>query len=315
MKPLDLQHAAHYQRTTLILQRKGKGIPPGIKLVKLLGKGANNSVYLYKTRDDLYVVVRVPRSRSDTQRIGNATWEFRDTAIATEVGAAPVLYDAWYNRHATPDQRGGLHIVCAYYEKDVHSLLLDLTTKVIPISKELRRQTTMHLRNMAKTHLFCYDLKPANMVFNENPLDIRFIDFGRDFCEWRPYSQENEYIERAPVLSFLQTIADKNSTDRISGKELYEDLMFSVMVIILSANIAFTLEQSRSAIRCSFAERAILNFMGAAASDIYSCTSAMHIGLIQEVLRHREIRDTIRHYMGRRNAGTKRVFAYAGFSR
>ena len=37
--PLDVEHAANYQRTTLIAPRKGTGLPSGhgLKLVRLLG--------------------------------------------------------------------------------------------------------------------------------------------------------------------------------------------------------------------------------------------------------------------------------------
>lgn len=315
MKELDLDDASKYQRTTLIQNRSGTGLQFGIKLIRLLGKGSNNAVYLAQAKDGTKVVVRQPRRNSDTQRIGNASWEFRNTAIAAKLGICPSIYDAWYVRHATRLQRGGLHIVCAYYPKDVHNLLCDTPSDVIPIAKELRTQVVKHLRVMADNNLFCYDLKPANMVFGYDPVDVRFIDFGRDFCEWRPYSEKNEFLERAPVLSFIQTLADEHGDERMTPQMLYADLMYAVMVIMLSANIAYTLDQSRHAIRASFAERSILNFMAGAAAELRTCTRGTHVKLIKEILRNREIKDTIRHYMGRRNCGTKRTFYYAGFRR
>lgn len=313
MKELNLEDSAKYQRTALIQTRPGTGLHFGLKLLKLLGKGSNNAVYLAQSKDGSKVVVRQPRRNSDTQRIGNASWEFRNTAIATQLGICPKMYDAWYVRHATRLQRGGLHIVCDYYPKDVHSLLCDNPYDVIPIAKEMRTQVMKHLRTMADNNLFCYDLKPANMVFKDKPVDVRLIDFGRDFCEWRPYSHKNEFLERAPVLSYIQNLADKYADDRLSPEVLYTDLTFAVMVIMLSANIAFTLDQSRNAIRASFAERSILNFMAGAAAELRTSTRGSHVTLIKEILRQRDIKDTIRHYMGRRNCGTKRVFYYAGF--
>ena len=203
--PLDLENSHQYQRSTLIAQRKGTGLPIGygLRRVKLIGKGSNNAVHLYKTKTDQLVVVRQPRRKSDTQRVGNATWEFRNTAIAVQLQAAPALYDAWYNRHSTPDQRGGLHMICEYYPRDMHAVIMDTPESVYPIEKELRTLVVQHLRKMADNHLFCYDLKASNMVFRDQPFDVRFIDFGRDFCEWRPYSENNEYLERAPVLLSL----------------------------------------------------------------------------------------------------------------
>ena len=165
MKELNLEDASKYQRTLLIQPRNGTGLKNGLRLIKLLGKGSNNAVYLAEDKEKMKVVVRQPRSNSDTQRIGNASWEFRNTAIAANLKICPILYDAWYVRHATRLQKGGLHIVCAYYPKDVHSLLCDTPKDVIPIAKELRTQVIHHLRKMADNNLFCYDLKPSNMVF------------------------------------------------------------------------------------------------------------------------------------------------------
>ena len=282
-------------------------------MVKLIGKGSNNAVFLYKTKHNQMVVVRQPRRKSDTQRVGNATWEFRNTAIAVQLGVAPLLYDAWYNRHSTADQRGGLHIICEYFPKDLHALIMDTPASVKPLAVKLREKVVSHLRRMAEHNLFCYDLKPSNMVFRDEPFDVRFIDFGRDFCEWRPYSEENEFLERAPVLSFIQTLAEQNRTERYTAKQMYTDLMFAVMLLILSSNIAFTLDQSRTASRRAFADNQNLNFMAAAARELRAETQGMHVGLIKEILRQRDIRDTLRHYMGRRNCGTKRCFDYAGF--
>ena len=177
----------------------------------------------------------------------------------------------------------------------------------------MRQQVMHHLRKMADHNLLCYDLKPSNMVFRDNPVDVRFIDFGRDFCEWRPYSDKNEFLERAPVLSYIQILANEHATDRLSPEMLYSDLIYGLMVVMLSANIAYTLDQSRSAIRTSFSERAILNFMAGGAAELRTNMRGQHVSLIKEILRHRDIKDTIRHYMGRRNCGTKRVFYYAGF--
>ena len=317
LTPLNLDNAAQYQRSTLIAPRRGTGLPHGhgLRLVKLLGKGSNNAVFLYKTKTNQLVVVRQPRRKSDTQRVGNATWEFRNTAIAVQLGVAPVLYDAWYNRHSTNDQRGGLHIICEYFPQDMHALLIEKPERVKPLIETLRATIVKQLRAMADHALLCYDLKPSNMVYRDNPFSVRFIDFGRDFCEWRPYSSDNEYLERAPVLSFVQTLAEANATPKYPASKLYTDLIFAVMVLVLSSNIAFTLDSSRTASRQSFSDGMTLNFMAEIARELRQQTCGRHVHLIKEILRQRDIRDTLRHYMGRRNCGTKRTFAYAGFKR
>jgi hypothetical protein len=316
MKELHLQDAPKYQRTVLIAKRQGTGLKYGIQLIKLLGKGSNNAVYLAQDRNGQKCVVRQPRSNSDTQRVGNASWEFRNTAIAVRLGVCPKMFDAWYVRHGTKLQKSGLHIVCDYYPNDVHELLEDYPYNISMISSKLCQQTVSHLKKMADNFLFCYDVKPSNMVFKPEPdLDVKFIDFGRDFCEWRPYSETNEYLERAPVTSFIQTLADEHAEGDLTPVMLYSDLMFTVMLIMLSANIAFVLDHCKEASRASFAERCVLNFMAEAAGEARKNMRGKHVKLVKEILRHREIRDTIRHYMGRRNCGTKRTFYYAGFTK
>ena len=141
MKPLNLDDAAKYQRTTLIQVRTGTGLKFGLKLDKLLGKGSNNAVYLAHAKDGTPVVVRQPRRGSDTQKLNNASWEFRNTAIAANLNVCPVIYDAWYIRHATPLQRSGLHLVCDYYHRDIHSLLLESPMEVLPNANELRNDS------------------------------------------------------------------------------------------------------------------------------------------------------------------------------
>ncbi len=315
MREITSDQAANYQRTTLIAPRKGSGLPRNLVIVRQLGKGSNNTVYLAHDEDGNDYVVRDPRRNSDTQRIGNASWEFRNTAIASGLGVAPTLYDAWYARHATKLQRSGLHMICAYYEDDLQSLVYDSPDKLLKIGGEIRKQAVSHLRRMADETMLCYDVKPSNMVFNVEPLDVRFIDFGRDFCEWRPFDEENAFLERAPVLSYIQTlVVEASSTDSsVKVEQLYKDLIYATMLIMLSANIAYTVEDSRTDLKCSLARRSQLNFMACAALELREVTRGRDVKLIKKIMRHQEIRSTARHYMGRRNSGTKRMFRYANF--
>lgn len=312
MKALDLEDPSLYQRTSLIRKRTGSGLPRGLRLVKRLAKGANNSVFLYETQDREKVIVRQPRSKSDTKVLGNATWEFRNTAIAVKAGAAPALYDAWYNRHRTEKQPAGLHFVCEHFDMDVHKLLYDHSSFAISNVSDLRRQTCLHLRNMAKEGLFNYDLKPSNMVCRMEPsLEVRFIDFGRDFSEWRPYDLNNDYLERAPILSKLQTAVDCDGS--YDPRKMYEDLCYALMVIVLSANISFNLGNTSQLESTS--QRDMLNFLVPVASDLRRQIQGRHVTILKSILREERVRDTLRHYIGKKNCGTKRTFDYSGFSK
>ena len=317
LTPIDPSNISQYQKTQFVTPRESDGLPPDFQVKKLLGKGSNNAVYLIEKKKENKTteqyVLRQPRRKSDTQRISNATWEFKNTMIASSVGATPEIYDAWYNRHATEEQRSGLYFLMAYYPLDIHELLTKHSVFSLSHYQLLKEQSITHLRKMAENSMFMYDLKPSNMVVRKNPLDIRFIDFGRDFCEWRPYTKPYEFTERAPVLSSIQKIADENCDEIMSAEQLYIELSFMTMVIILSSNIAYTLEETRSALRCGFAERWGLNYMGEAVAELRQQLHPKYIALIKEVLRHRDVKDTMRHYMGRRNSGTKRCFTYASF--
>ena len=210
--------------------------------------------------------------------MGNASWEFRNTILASSLGVAPKLFDAWYNRHSASKQRSGLRMVMGIFSCDMHTLLLDSPMKVIPMVDALCRQAVAHMRAMANNDMLCYDLKPSNLVFamdGEVP-QLRFIDFGRDFCEWKPFVASGKAIARAPVLTFIEKLAIEHADDRITARTLYRELIFATMVIILSSNISFTLSQSERAARCSYADRGMLNFMSKAAADTRQYTRSSH---------------------------------------
>lgn len=312
--PLDFENVSQYQRTTLLEKRVGKGWPKGVKLVKLIGKGSNNTVYLAK-KGDVDIAVRVPRTNSDTQSIENATWEFRNSMIAAQVSAAPIVYDAWYNRHATSQQRSGLHMITEYFPYDVHKLLMENSAAFLHNSEQLCAITITHLRSMSQANILCYDLKPSNMVLRLDPFDVKFVDFGREFTEWRPYQERDSHVERAPVLSFLQKLVDGSNlaTDEMTNEMIYNDIIFHVMLILLSSNLEYTIQQSSTVIRSSSTRRQFMNFLFDYCRQLRQCSKPDFIDLIQAVLRHSDIRNTVRHYTGRRNCGTKRTFMYAGF--
>ena len=314
LTPLNYENVSQYQRTNLLTKRSGNGFPHGVKLIKILGKGSNNTVYLAR-KDNTDIVVRVPRTNSDTQRIGNASWEIRNSVVAAQIGVAPHVFDAWYNRHSTSQQRSGLHMITEYFPIDVHELLMEKPEEIFENYELLRQTTVAHLRKMANASLFCYDLKASNMVARVEPFDVRFVDFGRDFSEWRPYMEKNEHIERAPVLSYLQKLVDNSKTLESNAKkeQIYKDVMFVVMLILLSSNLEFIIQQSTSAIRTCSQRRHFMNFLFDGCKELRQSLHPEIIPLVKDILRHRDIRDTIRHYTGRRNCGTKRTFNYSGF--
>ena len=99
----------------------------------------------------------------------------------------------------------------------------------------------------------------------------------------------------------------------MNSKEIYTELIFIVTTILLSSNMEYTIQQSGTAIRASSIKRHFLNFMFEACKEIRENTDPILIKQVKNILRHRDVKDTIRHYTGRRNCGTKRTFSFAGF--
>lgn len=284
-----------------------------MRLTDRIARGANNAVFLATYKGRKYIV-RKPRRSSDTQRVSNAIWEFRYTAIAAGLDVTPTLYDAWYVRHSTDFQRSGLHFVMEYFPEDLHTLLCRAPNLIINNRTSLRQQVATHLARLADESLFCFDLKPANIVVRSGCGQIKFVDFGRDYCEWRPYARPHEHSDRAPILSYLQRLVDQvEADDATRAAMLYKRVQHAAMLIILSANLALHIDKDRSAMRASFAYRASLNIVSALCGEFRESASCTELKLIKSLMRHREVRDTLRHYMGRRNSGTKRCFHYAGF--
>ena len=123
------------------------------------------------------MVVRCPRSNSDTRSVGHATWEFRHAAVAAHLGAGPAIYDAWYSCRATERQRKGLHMVMARYRDDLNQAMFHDapgTTRLAPV---IAACICTSVDNMAKAGLFSYDLKSSN-IFVCADGTLKLGDFG-----------------------------------------------------------------------------------------------------------------------------------------
>ena len=304
--------AHRYKKDTLFKKRRGSGVPSHITEGHLIRKGANNAVYMGYTRAGERVVIRKPRRGSDSQYLENGPAEFLSTALADRLGVAPVLHDAWYVRHRTPMQVNGLHLISDHYPSDIHELMTERPEELFTIKHELGMQCKHHIWTLANAGLFCYDLKAANMVYKTNPPTLKFVDFGSDMCEYLPFDQEDSEMD-TPVLKLVRKLARTHEDDTHTAAMLYTELSFAAMVVILSANMGFTLSTNTRASRVLCARLTSLNILADTAVSIRTIMSGSHVKLLKTILRHPNLRNVFRHYMGRRNAGTKRVLAYASF--
>lgn len=68
------------------------------------------------------------------------------------------------------------------YEMSCHQALtsstIDIDTKI-----QIVRKMVLLLQHQIEEGLYCNDIKPGNFVVNLNPLDVKMIDFGADFCK------------------------------------------------------------------------------------------------------------------------------------
>lgn len=300
-----------YAKTMLTRSRQGDGLPDSIEIVDEVGRGSNNRVYRAVYKDETPVVVRTPRRKSDTERAGYAMWEFKHTLIASRLGVAPVLYDCWYNRHAKPKQRSGLFMIQEYFPSDLGRAMIDQQEEVLECMETITTKVTSHLKTIADADMLVYDLKPSNIVINmEDTVDVRLIDFGREFCEHGNLKEDG--TRRTPVMNVARQLSRSYAKKHHENENsVYRHLLYSTMVIILAAITTFNIYENRGTFRADHILRARLNFMRIPASVILDETRGNFVRLIKEMLRQEDIRSMMRHYVGRRNSGTRRILRLA----
>ena len=269
LPPLNVENAAQYQRTTLIAPRKGSGLPSNHRLKMVRLSARQRSVPLQNAR-------RAVRRRSSTQaeerHPASRKCHLSLETLPLRCSLAPIMYAA---PSAGAAHYSVFRTTCTIGAEDAH-----------PRARDTRSRSVRILAD--------WNLKPSNLVYREKPLTVKFIDFVRDFCEWRPFSSDNEFLERAPVLSFMQTLAMKNTSSTESAKKLYTELIFHTMILMLSSNIAFSIDNSRTASRQACAQGKSLNFMATTAQQRHDLSGAR---VSKEVLRQRGIRGRVENVL------------------
>ena len=291
-------------------ERKGNGVSKDFIIEEEIGKGSNNKVYRGVHKNGDVVAIRFPRRKSDTENYDNAKYEFLYTMLASTLNVAPDLYDAWYVKHRTNDKRSGLHFVSKYYDIDLQSAVEQEKYMIIDNIFDIEEQINHKLITLANNYILTFDLKPSNMVYDFDKKDLRFIDFGREFCERNTFMQKND--EEFPVTKLIKNISNNNTDESENeGDELYKELLFGVMLVQLSANVTFYLYSSRHVLNLSKHERDVLNFTKTSTNNFLENKRGRFIKLLKQVLRHEDIKKVNKHYLGRRNSGTQRVLRLA----
>ena len=286
-------------------------IPVDLEVNEELGKGSNNKVFsaTYKGED---VVFRVPRRRSDTQQHGSAHWEYQHMKLAAECNVGPKIYASWYARHATREWPSGLYVIMERLEHDMETALCedrDVIPMMISRRSAVESEIVRCLETLARRHLFVYDLKPSNMVirFHENDegVDVRVIDFGRDFCECNiPHPTQS-----SPNIDMLRRRIREGDESKIDDR--ISHILFSVMMIILSATTTRCLYEDRGHHRLDVLERADAHPIRRKVVELVASLRDRDMALVRELMRMDEVRGVLRHYHGRRNSGTGRTIRFA----
>jgi hypothetical protein len=288
--------------------------PEAVRIRRELGRGANNRVYEceYEGAD---CVLRVPRRRSDTQQHGSAAWECRHTLRASELEAAPRVHAIWNARHAHGAWPSGLYVISERYPHDFDAVLskADLRALAMEVRDQIGAQIVARLEALARDHMFVFDLKPSNLVLSglsTGDPDVRIIDYGRDFCEWRAGAGHDRATPHIDMLRrrILEATPDAPAADvdaRISH------VLFCTMVVVLAATTTHQLRADRRENRTDVADRRRLNPMTPVATRLLGSMRGVDLSLMRHLLRMDEVRGVLRHYHGRRDAGTRRTLALA----
>ena len=286
-------------------------LPEGLEVHQEIGKGSNNKVFRasFEGRD---CALRVPRRRSDTQQRGSAVWEFRHTLRASQLGVGPEVYSAWCARHATGRWPSGLYVITERLPHDLETVLCDdeiLRGRAVEHSKELGEAIVACLKKLADELIFVYDLKPSNVMirFRDEGVDVRIIDFGRDFCEWAGCEQDPD--SNTPIVTMLRRRLRARGEENVDATVSH--VLFAAMLVELAATTTRRLHEERPGHRMNASERAEVNPVSSLAEALLDSMQGRNKALLREVLRTDDVRGVLRHYHGRRDSGTRRTLQLA----
>lgn len=298
--PFSLTNADAANITLDAIGSKRPRIPDSLVVGEELGKGANNKV-MRARHGDTECVLRVPRRKSDTQQCGSALWELRHTMRAAQLGVAPVLFDAWWAKHANKEWPSGLYFVAERLSHDLDTLLTECSADVHRgYIESIGRETVECLRRLACDSLFVYDLKPSNMMVNlleDGTAHVRVIDFGKDFSEWDIPGADT------PVIDMLRR--EGCESERIPH------ILFATMLVQLASTTTRRLREDRRSHRMSAEERMRSNPFAPYAARLLDSMRGCDLALLRRVLRHDAVKGVMQHYHSRRDAGTRRLLRCA----
>lgn len=324
--PIMLPDATRFSTTKLLNERKGTGWPAGLVQGRAIARGSNSKVYRgmflnppakgwdsqpeafaaakERVRKEGDLVIRMPRHDSDTSRVSHAKQEFACSAMAAYHGVGADIFDAFYAPRTTRQQRKGLYIIHRHYPMDLHGAIFDHEEAFLARHDDIGAILASHVGKLANMGLLLFDLKSANVVLRMDPLDVRIIDYGREFCERRDTENASE------IKGIDAIVASEGRSDAKTRNAVMETLM----LVILSAIITHELHAHRRELKIYTREqRENLNPLRTIMKRKRAEVSPLVVRCVKKALRRDVIRDTIVHYCGARDSNTRRFFQMAGF--
>lgn len=280
-------------------------LPEDFKIHDEIGKGSNNKALRVTWNGD-ELILRVPRRQSDTQQRGSAKWEYLHTQFASNLNVGPRLHRAWFSRHSEGGWPSGLYMVMDHYSFDLETLMTKHRSDAIERREEIGAQIVSKIECMAKNNILLFDMKPSNIVINMSPerVDVRIIDYGKDFCEWDPGDLTLQTDVNTPVLNIIRNLSEND-------RELTEHIVFATMLVQLSSVTTRHVYEDRRKHRMGRVERRRVNPTARLADSLLKSMQGRNVYLLRETLRTDPIRSVLQHYHGKRNAGTRRTLQFA----
>lgn len=193
---------------------------------------------------------------------------------------------------------------------DLHDALFHNVEWALKNSKSIAFELDKCATNMARLSMISYDIKSANIVVRLNPFEIRFIDFGYDYCEYHPLGSA-ESKKGKPVLSWLSNAVK----DKPHAKKMYEFVIRMTILVLLSANLQYEIYQRRKRDNLNFQQRCLMNPLYEYMFIMRQETPAFIVRLIKGMIRHKNVHEVTEHYNTRRNSNVRRTFILANFVR
>jgi hypothetical protein len=190
-----------------------------IKDIKTKFKNKKSSPVVPKT---MTVAVKITKNKLTHDDFEDLVHEIEYSYYMGSIGLAPKIYETFYYINDEDEYKQVL--IMEYYPYDCNTFLKNSSDHDARIV--VKNMIKILKQMIFKNKMYCVDIKPGNFVVNDD-LDVKIIDFGRDWCtpDKLPVNNEDELYQ---VLLFQLMYMIKTYTNRtfddIFCKEFSDDL-------------------------------------------------------------------------------------------